>query len=68
MFWLRLIHSAVFVIIIIVIVIITGYCESCTEPIIGMENGCVALKNTYHVKCFHCYKCGEFVLAYFFSF
>lgn len=43
---------------------ILGYCVSCTEPIIGMENGCVALEQTYHIKCFMCSKCGELDLLF----
>jgi len=34
-----------------------GYCAKCGEAVIGMENGCLALDDVFHLQCFTCTRC-----------
>ena len=34
-----------------------GYCARCKKPVIGVETGCLALDEVYHLGCFTCSKC-----------
>lgn len=43
----------------------TGYCAGCRKPVIGIDSGCMALGNIYHLKCFTCSKCGESSISLF---
>ncbi|CAG0919484.1 unnamed protein product [Notodromas monacha] len=35
-----------------------GLCQKCGEKVVGEGNGCTAMDNLYHIKCFTCFNCG----------
>lgn len=38
-----------------------GICSKCGQKVSGEGNGCTAMDKLFHIKCFVCDKCGEYL-------
>ena len=46
-----------------VIFLFAGICSKCGQKVSGEGTGCTAMDKLFHIKCFLCDNCGEYLIS-----